>query len=110
MDLPDFRFSNLTFKQEKLAANVRTAGQYMATVFDEACEDCPAKNLAMTNLEQAVMWAVKAVAECPAVTEGELKEMEEQIPLLTDREPKVEEELKGNETHISQEEEKEKGK
>lgn len=84
MEIPNFLPSTPTIEQNQKINRLRAQAIYFAQKLDEFCEDSRLKSLAMTNLELTAMWATKAVAKHPTVTE------EEQIPLLTDQEPKVE--------------------
>lgn len=41
---------------------IRDRGRGLAEFIDEKCPDSPEKSLALTNLEQAIMWANAAIA------------------------------------------------
>lgn len=42
--------------------SIRQVAKILATTIDKLCPDSREKSLAMTNLEQAVMWANAAIA------------------------------------------------
>jgi hypothetical protein len=57
-----FTYHPPTGDQSDRYQSIRNAGRAFAGILDASCPDSREKSLAMTNLEQAIMWANAAIA------------------------------------------------
>lgn len=58
----NFTYHAPTQEQAEVFPVIRTAGKDLAYLLDEKCPDSREKALAMTKLEECIMWANAAVA------------------------------------------------
>lgn len=58
-----FTYHKPTGDQPKHYATIRNMAKNLALYLNGICPDCRAKSIAMTKLEETVMWANKSLAE-----------------------------------------------